>query len=178
MMNISTDGILALQKFEGLSLSPYKDEGGKWTIGYGHLIKPGEDYLMKGITDMQAHQLFVNDLVPFVSRVNKYITRPLNQRQFDALVIWDFNTGKIHNTELAKLINEGASGDKIYSFWTTKYITASGKPSRGLEKRRAYEAQMFFNTTAVPSILPSEKGNFLLTVAVVLAVGFLLTQKS
>lgn len=142
-MNISSSGILKLQKLEGLSLKPYRDQGGLWTIGYGHLIQPGENYLMQGITDSQAHDLFVKDLVPFVARVNHYITAPLTQDQFDALVIWDFNTGRIHNSTLSKLINTGATMKDIVTFWLNNYVTASGVPSPGLQKRRAFEAWLY-----------------------------------
>lgn len=46
---------------EGYSLTPYRDSLGYWTIGYGHLIKPNEQYLMNGITAEQAEELFKMD---------------------------------------------------------------------------------------------------------------------
>lgn len=176
MMNISTDGILTLQKLEGLSLTPYKDQGEKWTIGYGHLIKPGEEYLMKGITDLQAHQLFVNDLVPFVARVNRLVTRNLNQKQFDALVIFDFNTGALHKTNLLSLINSGASTAEIFNQWTRHYITASGIHSPGLERRRQLEARMFFDDIPGYTEAPGKGGNLIITIATMLAIGYAITQ--
>ena len=158
-MNISTAGILKLQQLEGISLKPYRDAGGLWTIGIGHLIKPGEENLMKGITDEQAHTLFVKDLVPFVQRVNRYINVDLTQNQFDALVAWDFNTGRIHNSTLAEysfaeMINNRESMQRIFQWWSSNYIKAGGKVIPGLVKRRNIEAAMFTGLVPAPGSGP------------------------
>ena len=49
-----------VQKFEGLSLTRYGDATGLATIGYGHLIKPGEHY--EEITEDEALELLHGDL--------------------------------------------------------------------------------------------------------------------
>ena len=147
---ISVDGILKLQELEGLRLQPYKDAGGKWTIGFGHLIKPGEEYLMNGITISQAHDLFVNDLVPFVNRINQYVTVPLTQPQFDALVMWDFNTGAANESQLIKMINARSPISEITDWWSNHYTTASGNFVQGVKNRRVYEASLFAGSSTSP----------------------------
>ncbi len=154
-MNISGNGISQLQKYEGLSLKPYRDAGGLWTIGYGHLIKSNESYLMSGVTTEQARKLFIEDIAISVNRVNKYIKVPLKQWEFDALVSWDFNTGKIHKTELTEMINAGAPVETVYRWWISHYLTASGNPSPGLVTRRNDEAKMYAGNVPVgPTGLP------------------------
>ncbi len=51
---------LMIKHHEGLRLQPYLDSVGKPTIGYGHLIKPGENF-SGGITLAKAEQIFDED---------------------------------------------------------------------------------------------------------------------
>ena len=49
-MKISSLGLEAIKKFEGFRAKAYDDVAGKKTIGYGHLIVPGDgvvDYITK-----------------------------------------------------------------------------------------------------------------------------------
>lgn len=48
-----------LKSHENLELSKYQDSEGNWTIGYGHLIKPGEN--LDTITEERADALFDQD---------------------------------------------------------------------------------------------------------------------
>ena len=40
--------VTLLREFEGLRLAPYRDTGGLWHIGYGHLIVAGERFAPYG----------------------------------------------------------------------------------------------------------------------------------
>jgi lysozyme len=53
-MNVSDPGRVFIQSFEQCRLMPYQDQGGKWTIGYGHEVLPDEDFT-GGITIAQAN---------------------------------------------------------------------------------------------------------------------------
>src|SRR5690606_33864855 len=57
---VDARGLTLLKEFEGLRLEPYHDVGGKLTIGYGHLIKPGEFYT--AISEQEAEALLREDL--------------------------------------------------------------------------------------------------------------------
>lgn len=63
----------------------YKDSAGNPTIGYGHLIKDGEDF-SKGITKEKAGELLAQDTKTAVDAVNSKVTTSLSQTKFDAVV--------------------------------------------------------------------------------------------
>jgi len=148
---ISTKGILLIKNFEGKSLKPYLDDDKstpnrvEYSIGYGHQIKPGEEYLMSGITDQKAEDLLISDLSAAINAVNNTITVPLTQDQFDSLVSYAFNigTGAFKTGTLAKLINSKASKKELATWWTSHYITAAGHPSAALQTRRAEEFKVY-----------------------------------
>lgn len=59
---ISDDGVKLIKNFESCRLAAYKLKGeSKYTIGYGHVIYPGDDTPMK-ITKAQAEKILKNDL--------------------------------------------------------------------------------------------------------------------
>ena len=88
------DIVERIKKNEGFSLNPYVDSLGYYTIGYGHRIKPGEDYLMNGITQEQAEVLFARD---FESHKNAAMRIPSFSDQpkeiQDALIDMTYNMG-------------------------------------------------------------------------------------
>ncbi len=96
---------------EGLSLKAYKDQVGKWTIGYGHLIRPGEPYHpygpIKEITQDQAEKLFMQDIASAERCVKNNVKRSLTNSQYAALVSFVFNVGctAFTNSTLLKKLN-------------------------------------------------------------------------
>ncbi len=91
-MRFSANGIALLKKFEGIRLKTYLDSAGKATIGVGHLLKPGESF-PNGITESEAEDLLLADIIPVENAVNALVKVSLSQSQFDALVSWAFNEG-------------------------------------------------------------------------------------
>jgi len=59
-MTLSANGLKFIEQHEGYSSTVYKDSAGNPTIGYGHLIKDGEDF-SKGITKEKAGELLSQD---------------------------------------------------------------------------------------------------------------------
>lgn len=58
MREINDAGRKLIIEFEGLRLEPYRDSAGYWTIGIGHLVRPGEHFTK--ITAEQAEaRLFI-----------------------------------------------------------------------------------------------------------------------
>jgi lysozyme len=92
-MRTSEAGIEQIKAFEGFRTMPYKDTGGRLTVGYGHLIVPG-DGLVEGspITMGQATSILRNDLQAAENCVNSTGTA-LTQNEFDALVSFVYNLG-------------------------------------------------------------------------------------
>lgn len=154
--SLSGKGLEYIKSLEGLGLKPYDDQTGEeiksWvsgaTIGYGHLIAQAEWPQYKdGLTEAQAQSLLIKDLAPFVSAVNSAIKRPINQQQFDALVILAFNIGckAFTNSSVVKLVNDPTAVVgylNLKAAWMV-WTTSQGKQMRGLVNRRSAEWKIF-----------------------------------
>ena len=143
LMNLGYNGTKILKFFEGCRLTAYQDSVGVWTIGYGH-TKGVYDGMT--ITQEEAEQMLLTELEEYEGYVEKYVTVPLTQNQFDALVVWVYNLGptNFRNSTLLKELNSGnytAAGKEI-----TRWNKAGGKVLAGLVKRREAEAQLFSDT--------------------------------
>ena len=143
LMNLGYKGTKILKFFEGCKLTAYQDSVGVWTIGYGH-TKGVYDGMT--ITQEEAEQMLLTELEEYEGYVEKYVTVPLTQNQFDALVVWVYNLGptNFRNSTLLKELNAGnytAAGQEI-----TRWNKAGGKVLAGLVKRREAEAQLFSDT--------------------------------
>lgn len=106
-MKTSPDGLLMIERFEGLRLEPYRDVAGKLTIGIGHLIKPHERFAK--ITVDEARALLAADCVRCEQAIERHVRHPLNQGQFDVLVSWAFNVGigALADSTLVRELNDG-----------------------------------------------------------------------
>ena len=142
-MNLGYNGTKILKFFEGCKLTAYQDSVGVWTIGYGH-TKGVYDGMT--ITQEEAEQMLLTELEEYEGYVEKYVTVPLTQNQFDALVVWVYNLGptNFRNSTLLKELNSGnytAAGKEI-----TRWNKAGGKVLAGLVRRREAEARLFNDT--------------------------------
>ena len=87
-MKTSQRGIDLIRQFEGERLSAYLCPAGIPTIGVGHT---GPDVHMgMRITAAQSEALLKQDLAKFETGVEKLVTHPITQDQFDALVSFSF----------------------------------------------------------------------------------------
>lgn len=106
-MKLSANGATTLTLREGVRLKAYKDTKGIWTIGVGHT---GPE-VVQGLTwtKEKAQEVFVKDVSWAEDAVNKYVTVPLTQNQFDALVSFTFNVGEFafKRSTLVKKLNVG-----------------------------------------------------------------------
>ena len=141
-----------ISKWEGKKLTAYRDAVGKWTIGYGHLIKSGEKYYpygpIKSITDEEAAALLENDLNDSRACVKAFVNVPLTDNQNAALISLIFNIGceNFRNSTLLKLINARKFVDASSQF--DKWVLATEPNGNkvklaGLVNRRADEKQLF-----------------------------------
>ena len=141
-MQISETGLELIETSEGFRGVVYKDVAGHPTIGYGHLIKPGESF-PNGVTNDEAITLLQNDVQIAVIAVNRLVTVTLTQNQFDALVDFTFNlgVGALTYSTLLTLLNEGeysAAGDQ-FLLWDH----AGGVVQEGLQTRRAADLALW-----------------------------------
>lgn len=142
-MITSTNGRALIEAFEGLYLNAYQDSVGVWTIGYGHTSSAGGPKVTPGmkITEEEADKLLAEDLSRVEYDVRKYIKVDLTQNEFDALVSFHFNTGKLKTGTIDDKIN---AGDKEGAMQTLlQYDHAGGEQLRGLTRRRKAEKLMF-----------------------------------
>lgn len=142
-MKTSRKGIDLIKKFEGFRAAPYLCPAGIPTIGYGSTFyKNGKPVTMQDapISEEEAEKLLLAILVTFEKIVQKKLTVPVNQNEFDALISHTYNTGG--SLTLFSFVNQG----RIYEAedWIrTRYITAKGQRIAGLIKRRNAEADLF-----------------------------------
>lgn len=144
---INSLGLELLKKYEGCSLTPYKDLGGKLTIGYGHLIKADEDY-SAGITQDEADARLFADLDPIEDAVQDAIDVALTDNQFSALVCLCYNVGTAPLTHtLGSILNGGAYQSAADEFLRWDYVHIGDKPieSNGLLARRKEERALFLS---------------------------------
>jgi lysozyme len=128
-------------EMEGLRLDAYVDAAGVWTIGYGHTknVRQGDK-----ISEYWAKELLMQDVAE-VEREVKALGVAKTQGQFDALVSFAFNLGigNLKRSTLLKCIREGRSMREIKRQFM-RWVVAGGKRLKGLERRRAWEVQRFF----------------------------------
>ena len=164
-MKLSPEGVDLLKWIEQPRLKPYDDQTSKpitaWckgaTIGYGHLISAADWSLYKdGIDVEEMEELFYDDLTPREKVVNETITVPLEQRQYDALILLLYNLGtRQFQTSLAiKMINDPSAKTAFSSLenaWKAFNKTSSPEKgtyiSKGLVNRRAAEWKLYSTGT-------------------------------
>ncbi|HEV2133810.1 MAG TPA: lysozyme [Terracidiphilus sp.] len=107
-MQLSNAGLNLIRQSEGFRAQVYNDAAGLPTIGYGHKLRPGESF-PNGITETQAEQLLAADAGIAGQAVERLVTVPLTQGQFDALVDFCFNLGqgRLAGSTLLRDLNAG-----------------------------------------------------------------------
>lgn len=138
---VSQAGIDLIKEFEGFSPKPYADIVGYMTIGYGHLIKAGEQFSF--LTTAKAEELLRKDAAEAEKAVNDVVKTPLSQNEFDALVSFTFNLGKnaLRNSTLLRMINAGDVEKAADQF--LRWDNAGGVKVAGLTRRRQAERTLF-----------------------------------
>lgn len=139
----SDQGIERIKSREGFSATRYPDAGG-YSIGYGHFIKPGE-FFSEPMSEPDATSLLYSDLGPEEGAVTRYVTIPLTQNQFDALVSFVHNVGisAFRDSTLLKRLN---SGDIIGAAnELDRWTKSEGVTLQALVDRRADEKAQFLS---------------------------------
>ncbi len=163
LMRISNNGINVLKRLEGCVKQNgrhimYNDASGRpvvkksrlpigATIGYGHLIKQGEDF-SNGITEEQATELLLQDIYVAEKAVCNNIRVPLSQNQYDAMVIFVYNIGVANfaKSTVVKYINNPNFRSNIYPDLESAWLSwnkSRGQKISGLANRRKQEWILF-----------------------------------
>ncbi|SAK68275.1 lysozyme [Caballeronia temeraria] len=131
-----------LKQSEGLRLTRYNLGDGGWTIGYGHYSTNLAD-IPATCTQAQADAWFASDLqAKAVKWVQLYVSVPLTQNQFDALVDVAFNLSPRGFKRFADAVNAGQGIDDIAQ---ASVSWVSPALQNGIQNRRNSEMAMFDN---------------------------------
>lgn len=141
---LSADGLARLKKREGFSREVYADPpgSGKFSIGYGHQLQPGEN--MTSINEDVASMYLLDDVARAEDAVNSNVSATLSQGAFDALVSFVYNVGvkAFTSGSVPQKLN---SGD-VHAATNTMllYNHVNGFADKALAARRADELSQFY----------------------------------
>lgn len=170
-MKTGAAGYAGTKLFEGLYLKAYDDGTGTLTIGWGHTSAAGLPRVYRGmvITQDEAERILASDLAAVENDVNHHVTRAINQNQFDALIMFNFNTGALDRSNVLRDVNAGnfdAVPDDLL-MWDHARIGGRLVVVNGLLRRRHYEGELFAKPVdtvinqPVQSIIPPQpSGSF------------------
>ena len=147
-LKLSQAGANLIQHFEGClkkqgeHFVPYKCPAGVWTLGWG-TTRIGGKPIDPSIrwTASQCNAAFLEDMGAYERDVRKFVTVPLSQNEWDALVSFHYNTGALGKSTLLKKLNAGDRKGAAAEFH--RWNKANGKVLAGLTRRRASESLLF-----------------------------------
>lgn len=144
---ISQEGVDAIKRHEGWSAVVYLDVAGKRTIGYGHLIRAGEEF-PGPITREQGEAILRADLETAEAAVRRHVSIPVTQGMYDALVSFTFNLGggNLSSSTLLRKLNAGDYTGAAAEF--LRWNKAGGREVGGLTTRRQDEKNNFLRGIA------------------------------
>lgn len=145
-MKASEKCLELIRRFEGFRSKPYKCPAGVWTIGYGSTRYADGTRVHQSdppITEAQADDIMRQTLGEYENAVKRYVTVPLSQNEFDALVDFAYNAGakNLLNSTLLKKLNAGDRKGAAQQF--DRWVHANGEVFPGLVKRRMAERALF-----------------------------------
>lgn len=140
-LTINHAGLNLIKGYEGLEQEPYADAGGKLTVGYGHLIKPGEFF--GRITEKQAYDLLREDVKVAEAYIKRYVKVPLTANQFAALtsLVYNIGPGHFRRSTLLSQLNKKNYTRAAQEF--LRWDKVNGESLLGLTRRREDEKALF-----------------------------------
>ena len=141
MRHVTQEGLDLIKHFEGFSSTVYKCPAGLPTIGYGHLIKKGEEFNL--VTEDEAEDLLRHDVQVAEKAVLRLINVPLTDGQFDALVSFTFNlgSGSLQSSTLRRVVNRRDHSDVPTQL--RRWVWSGGQKLKGLQLRRDAEVLLY-----------------------------------
>lgn len=168
LRDVPQEAVELIKAFEGIpdgdpstvNIDAYLDPVGIWTIGWGHAIRHGRDFLRGshnqavaralfpgGITRAQAEALLRADLIDFAAGVLRLVRVPLDDGAFGALVSFAFNAGlgNLGQSTLLRRLNAGdfAGAAEQFLVWNKGRVRGVLTELPGLTRRRRAERALF-----------------------------------
>ena len=155
-----TDAMIKhLMKSEGFERKAYKDTAGKWTIGIGHLIKQGEEYLLnKTLTDAEIFSLFRQDIKDTLTYMKRVFPNGLREDIFFPVFSIVYQTGSAgENLKRFALSEDISNFFKTFFLYTNQRVNNVLRSVYGIRKRR-YNEYLFSKSVnpSLPSLNVSE----------------------
>jgi len=138
MRRINGAGLALLKSFEGCKLTSYQDQGGVWTIGFGHTGPEVVEGMI--FTPEQATMQLEKDLEKFY-HLDQYLTENVNDNQYSALICLAYNIGlrALKYSQVLRKVNCEESPDSEWRGWSH----VNGVENKGLLRRREAELKLF-----------------------------------
>lgn len=138
-------------EFEGLRLKAYKDSIGLFTIGAGTTIYPDGRKVRVGdvITEEQAYEYLEHDVRTRAEFLNRMISFPVTQNQYDAMMslIYNIGIGAFANSSVWGKIKYCPIDPTIkdsWMRWNKARVNGQLKELLGLTRRRRKEVELYF----------------------------------
>ncbi len=144
MRHLTDEGLALIKRFEGFASEIYICPGGWPTIGYGHVVRDGEQVrFADGIDEATAKELLRRDVESAERAVPRLIRVPLEDGQFDALSSFAFNlgAGALQRSTLRRKVNREEHDAVPVEF--RRWVWAGGRKLKGLVRRREAEAEFY-----------------------------------
>jgi len=146
---IDQEGLDFIKKHEAFVPTPYRDQGGVWTQGYGFT------YLLDGtpvtehskyISRQQADYMLGHLIREYEWSIHANVKKSLTQSQYNALCSFAWNVGipAFERSTLLKEINKDPNSPKIVTNFY-KWVYVKGRISKGLVYRREQEIELYFS---------------------------------
>ena len=135
---------------EGFSATPYRDQAGLWTIGFGRRI---DDGTAAAVTRDDEEAWLARRVEALIGELRSEIIVPVTDDQLAALasLCYNIGSGACARSELFRMVNSGEPVGEIMREWLSwDHIHLHGEliVSPGLSRRRAQEVGLYFFGTS------------------------------
>ena len=139
-LRINDAGLDIIRKSEGLRLNAYQGMSGKWLIGYGHAATAAPGMT---ITEQQAVDLLRLDVEAAETAIREFITVPVTENEFSALVSLAYNVGifAFKDSTVLREVNRNKTNAAADAFLL--WNKSGGKAYAHLTERRQKERALF-----------------------------------
>lgn len=154
VLSFNTDSMLIhkaaeyVKSNEGVKDKLYKDSKGKWTIGIGHLVTPGEFEIYKGkvLSDGEIEALFAKDISSKLMLIKQYFGSTYDSfpESVKIAIIDGYFRGDLSGSpETKRLLKAGFFKQAAYEYLNNKEYKAAVSSGSGVAKRMQRNAAVF-----------------------------------
>jgi lysozyme len=153
-MSLSKEVIDFIKSTEKLVLSPYKNKGDRWTIGYGNTFYENGIPVRstdKPITKERAEELFRRISNNMYASVKACVSSTSDTSKLSALTSFAYNVGidAFKNSTLLKVVNNDSNDFANIEFQLNRWNKSDNKILNGLITRRKNEFLLYKKKTNI-----------------------------